>query len=105
MFKSKEVKKAYRTMAKKYHPDKVDKLPESEQGAANKKWLDVVRSYETLTEQEKFDNWLGFGNDQGSPVFKNMDNEVPTWMFDPRWHQHLVLIPFGIIVVIPFVFF
>ena len=66
LFGSNEVKKAYRKLAKKYHPDKVALLPKSEQQGSTKKFQQIVRAYETLTEDDKFNNWIEYGNPEGS---------------------------------------
>ena len=65
-FNSKEVKKAYRGLAKTYHPDKIANLPEEEQEEAKGRWYHIARGYETLTTEEKFDNWMKYGNPDGS---------------------------------------
>ncbi|HRP00050.1 MAG TPA: TerB family tellurite resistance protein [Flavobacteriales bacterium] len=46
-----EVKKAYRRMAMKYHPDKVAQLGEEVQKAANEKFKKVQEAYETIQKQ------------------------------------------------------
>lgn len=46
-----EVKKAYRKMAVKYHPDKVRELGETHQQAAQEKFLKVQEAYETIKKQ------------------------------------------------------
>ena len=46
-----EVKKAYRRMAMKYHPDKVAQLGEEVQKAANEKFKKVQEAYETLQRE------------------------------------------------------
>jgi preprotein translocase subunit Sec63 len=53
-FNTSKVKKAYRLMARMFHPDKVGKLPEEEQRAAAKKWEIVLVAYETLTQEHRF---------------------------------------------------
>jgi len=68
MFNSKDVKKAYRKLAIKYHPDKVHLLPEDEQADAKKRWLLIIKSYECLTDETKFQNWKEYGNPDGSMV-------------------------------------
>jgi DnaJ like chaperone protein len=46
-----EVKKAYRTMAKKYHPDKVAYLGEDVKKAANEKFRKVNDAYESIKRE------------------------------------------------------
>lgn len=46
-----EVKKAYRRMAMKYHPDKVAQLGDDVQKAAGEKFKKVQQAYETITKQ------------------------------------------------------
>lgn len=48
-----EVKKAYRTMAMKYHPDKVSYLGEDFQNAANEKFQKVNEAYEEIKKSRK----------------------------------------------------
>ncbi len=48
-----EVKKAYRRMANKYHPDKVSHLGEDFQNAANDKFQKVNEAYETIKRERK----------------------------------------------------
>ncbi len=48
-----EVKKAYRKMANKYHPDKVSHLGEDFQKAANEKFQKVNEAYEMIKQERK----------------------------------------------------
>ena len=79
---SAEVKKSYRKMAKVYHPDKVALLPEDEQESARKKWQGIVRAYECLTSEEKFNNWVEYGNPEGSLASKALEVAIPSWLFE-----------------------
>lgn len=49
-----EIKKAYRTMAMKYHPDKVSYLGEDFQNAAKEKFQKVNDAYETIKKERNF---------------------------------------------------
>ena len=49
-----EIKKAYRTMAKKYHPDKVIHLGEEHQKGAEEKFKQVQEAYEQLQKERAF---------------------------------------------------
>jgi DnaJ like chaperone protein len=46
-----EVKKAYRKMAMKYHPDKVRGLGEQHEKSANEKFLKVQEAYEQIKKE------------------------------------------------------
>ncbi len=49
-----EIKKAYRTMAKKYHPDKVVHLGKAHQKGAEEKFRQVQAAYEKLQKERGF---------------------------------------------------
>jgi DnaJ like chaperone protein len=48
-----EVKKAYRRMAMKYHPDKVSALGEEVENAAKEKFQKVNQAYENIKKERK----------------------------------------------------
>ncbi|MEZ5103925.1 MAG: DnaJ domain-containing protein [Draconibacterium sp.] len=48
-----ELKKAYRRMAMKYHPDKVGNLGDDFQKAANEKFQKVNQAYENIKKERK----------------------------------------------------
>lgn len=47
---SEEIKKAYRELANKYHPDKVDHLGEEFKALAAKRFKEIQSAYEALTK-------------------------------------------------------
>lgn len=49
-----EVKKAFRTMVKKYHPDKLQHMDEAYQKGAREKFQKVQESYETIQQERGF---------------------------------------------------
>lgn len=49
-----EIKKAYRTMAKKYHPDKLQHLPKHLQKGAEDKFRSVQEAYDQLQKEKGF---------------------------------------------------
>lgn len=49
-----EIKKAYRHMAKKYHPDKVEHLGEEHKKGAEMKFKQVLEAYEQLQKERGF---------------------------------------------------
>lgn len=46
-----EVKKAFRKMAKKYHPDKIQDLGEEHKKGAKEKFLTIQKAYETIKKE------------------------------------------------------
>ena len=52
-----EVKKAYRKMAMKYHPDKVRGLGEQHEKAANEKFIKVQEAYEQIKKERNM-KWV-----------------------------------------------
>ena len=104
-FNAPEVKKAYRGLAKKYHPDKVALLPEDEQEDGKNKWLGISKAYETLTDAKKFQNWQDFGNPDGPLSSRAFDVELalPSFLLDPKNQLYLLCAVFTGIVVVPLV--
>ncbi|WP_290699592.1 DnaJ domain-containing protein [Lacinutrix sp.] len=49
-----EIKKAYRNMAKKYHPDKVEHLGDEHKKGAEDKFKQVQKAYEQLQKERRF---------------------------------------------------
>lgn len=49
-----EIKKAYRTMAKKYHPDKLQHMDEAYRKGAEEKFRKVQEAYEQLQKERNF---------------------------------------------------
>jgi DnaJ like chaperone protein len=49
-----EIKKAYRTMVKKYHPDKLIDMDEAYKKGAEHKFREVQESYERLQKERDF---------------------------------------------------
>jgi len=49
-----EVKKAYRTMVKKYHPDKLQHMDEAYRNGAEEKFRKVQEAYEQLQKERRF---------------------------------------------------
>ena len=49
-----EVKKAYRKMAMRFHPDRLGDLSESEKKQAEEKFLRVQKSYEAIRKKRRF---------------------------------------------------
>ena len=100
-FNTPEVKKAYRSLAKKYHPDRVSRLPEEEQAGAKQKFLEITRAHVTLTNSEKFDNWMKYGNPEGSLMSQSINIAMPSWLMEPENQLYVLLGFFFVFVCIP----
>jgi preprotein translocase subunit Sec63 len=42
--------------------------------------MDIQKSYECLTDQTKFDNWVTYGNPDGSILLQTMDIPLPSFL-------------------------
>lgn len=61
-----EIKKAYRKLALKYHPDKWGDKSEAEQKQAEEKFKEVSEAYDILSDKEKRQNYDLFGTTDGN---------------------------------------
>ncbi|CAF0853727.1 unnamed protein product [Rotaria sordida] len=68
---AKEVKKAYYTLAKQYHPDTTDK----KDAAATKKFQEVSEAYEVLSDETKRKNYDTYG--MGGDPFSSSQGSYP----------------------------
>ncbi len=59
-----EIKKAYKKMAIKYHPDKQNNITDDEKKAAEEKFKEVAEAYDILMNPEKLNN------NNGNSVFR-----------------------------------
>ena len=57
-----DIKKAYRKMAAKYHPDKFATKSESEKKEAEEKFKEINEAHSVLSDPEKKRNYDQFGN-------------------------------------------
>ncbi len=60
-----EIKKAYRKMAVKYHPDKYANKSESERKAAEEKFKEAAEAYDVLSDTDKRARYDQFGHSMG----------------------------------------
>lgn len=82
---AKEIKKAYRDLARKYHPDRNPDKPKAEE-----RFKEIQEAYSVLSDQEKRDQYDaqrrfgGFGGQQG---FGQNGGRAPGGGFDVRFEQ------------------
>ncbi|NIZ18815.1 J domain-containing protein [Entomospira culicis] len=58
---SEEIRKAYKSLAMKYHPDRLNGLPASQQASMTEKMKEITNAYTTLKDEnlrKKYDNQL-----------------------------------------------
>lgn len=74
-----DIKKAYRKLAMKYHPDRISE--ESEKAAAEVKFKEVKEAYETISDPEKRAIYDQHGFNAPNP-FAHGRRQQHTWTFD-----------------------
>ena len=57
-----DIKKAYRKLAMKYHPDRSAKLSDAEKKAAENKFKEIQEAYSVLSDQQKKQTYDQFGH-------------------------------------------
>lgn len=94
---SKAIKKAYRSLSLKYHPDK-----NPGDRAAEAKFMMVSKAYEALTNEEARENWEKYGNPDGKQSLE-VSIGLPDFLLDTS-NRNIVLMIYLIIMVgvIPF---
>lgn len=78
-----DVKKAYRKLAQKYHPDKYQDGPEKVE--AEKKFKEIQAAYEEVTNPKQQKNMWGHGNPNG---FTEMDDIIRAFREAHEGHFH-----------------
>ncbi len=81
-FGTKEIKKAYRNKALKYHPDKT--IADPDQDKVRERYQLLVKAYETLTDETKYNNWQKYGNPDGSLAFRAIEVALPSFLLEPE---------------------
>jgi len=90
----KEIKKAYRKLTLKYHPDK---NPNNLQAKA--KFILIAKAYETLTDENAKKNFELYGNPDG-PGSMRLAVGLPSFVLNKKNHMPILVIFLLIIIVI-----
>ncbi|KAG5462181.1 MAG: Sec63 Brl domain-containing protein, partial [Olpidium bornovanus] len=86
-----EIKKAYRTLSRTQHPDKV---PEEMKEEANQKWTGIVKAYTALTNEDLRKNFEEFGHPDGRQAM-TFGIALPTWIVEGH-NSFFVLTVYGV---------
>jgi translocation protein SEC63 len=89
---SKVIKKAYRSLSLKYHPDK-----NPGNRAAEAKFMMVSKAYEALTDETAKENWEKYGNPDGKQSME-VSIGLPDFLLDSG-NRNLVLLVYLVIMV------
>lgn len=88
-FNTDEIKRAFRRLSLKYHPDKVD--PEKvDPEKAKKRFENLQKAHATLTKEEAFNNYRKFGDPDGPKAVKALELALPTWILAEEFRPTLI---------------
>jgi preprotein translocase subunit Sec63 len=94
-FDTNQIKRAYRSLAMKYHPDKNPGHRDS--------FELIVKAYETLTDQEKYNNYIKYGNPDGSMAYKAIEIAMPSFLFSEEYQGIVIFVFFVGFICFPIV--
>jgi translocation protein SEC63 len=85
-----EIKRAYRDLSKKHHPDR---------GGDPEQFKEIAKAYKTLTDEEAKENWKKYGNPDG-PGVTHFGIALPKWLVDHQNSVFVLLVYAGIFMIV-----
>ena len=82
-FSVKKLKKNYRNLVMKYHPDRQTNKTDEEKKAAEEKFKEISHAYEVLSDEEKRRNYDMFGDENGHAESSFNEAYSPFGNFNP----------------------
>ena len=88
-FNTEKIEQAFDRLSYKYHPQNVDKnkVPYLK---AKKRYDNLVKAYETLTDGELYLNYIYYGDPEGSKTVKALKAFIPYWILSDDMRPMLI---------------
>lgn len=91
----KEIKKHYKRLSLKFHPDKVKATLNSTKEEIAQKFVELTKAYKALTDEEVRRNYEEYGHPDGKQEF-SMSIALPTWIIEAK-NNYYVLGVYGLV--------
>lgn len=88
-FDTEAINSSFHRLRVKYHPKNVnpEKVPYLK---AVRRYDNLVKAFETLTQPKLFDNWKEYGDPLGSKTIKTLELAIPTWLTGDDFQPMLI---------------
>ena len=93
-----QIKRAYRKLSLKFHPDRWVNAPADEQSLASTKFMKIAKAYEALTDPVAKKNYELYGNPDGRQAF-SVSLGLPQWLLE-RSNQAPVLAAYIMVIAL-----
>ena len=98
-FDTDAINTSFHRLQKKYHPKNVnsDKVPYLK---AVRRYDNLIKAFETLTQPKMFVNWQEFGDPHGAKTIKALEHGIPKWIFEEDFKPMMITWAFcGVIAI------